>query len=98
LKKSFLALGILGILFILFGTGFALQGDGILMGSPMSGNSFWIYAGAGVVVVGVIMAALGFILGSRRRTPVSTKMVEPNTSGTTSGSSSSDPAQSKPIE
>jgi hypothetical protein len=80
---------------MLFGTGFALQGDGILMGSPMSGNSFWIYAGAGVVVVGVIMAALGFILGSRSRAPVSTKIAKPITTETTSESSSSASTESK---
>ena len=80
---------------MLFGSGFALQGDGILMGSPMSGNSFWIYAGAGVVVVGVIMAALGFILGFRSRAPVSAKMTEPTTSETPGGSSSSASTEAK---
>jgi ABC-type transport system involved in multi-copper enzyme maturation permease subunit len=69
LKRSFLAVGIVGILFILFGTVFALQGDGLIGGSAMTGNPFWIYAGSGVVVVGVILAVLGFVLGSRSRIP-----------------------------
>jgi hypothetical protein len=65
LKGSFLAVVILGILFILFGIVFALQGSGMIGGSAMSGNSFWIYAGSGVAVFGVIIAFLGFYFGSR---------------------------------
>jgi len=95
LKRSFLALVILGIFFVLFGTGFALQGDGIMMGSPMSGNSFWIYAGAGVVVVGIIMAALGFILGSRSQAPVPAKTAESTTSESASGSNTSASTEGK---
>jgi len=76
MKKSYLALGTIGILFILFGTIFALQGNGNIGGSAMSGNSFWIYAGSGVVVVGSIMAFLGFNFGTRKRTSVSAEMKE----------------------
>jgi hypothetical protein len=61
-----LALAIVGILFILFGSVFALQGDGMIGGSAMTGNPFWIYAGAGIAAVGLIMAALGFSFGSRQ--------------------------------
>jgi hypothetical protein len=71
MKRSFIAIGIVGILLILFGTTFALQGDNMIGGSAMSGNSFWIYAGSAIAVVGLIVAALGFVLGSRsRKTPV----------------------------
>ena len=76
MKRSYLALGIIGILFILFGTTFALQGNGNIGGSAMSGNSFWIYAGSGVVVVGLILAVLGFYLGLRKPTSVSAEMKE----------------------
>jgi len=68
LKASFLALEIVGILFILFGIVFALQGDGIIGGSSMSGNSFWIYAGSIIAVVGLVVAVLGFSLGLKTRT------------------------------
>jgi len=73
LKRTFFALGIVGILFILFGTVFALQGNGNIRGSEMSGNSFWIYAGSGVVLIGLMVAILGFYLGSRNRTLTSVK-------------------------
>ena len=65
MKRSFIGIGIFGILLILFGTTFALQGDGMIGGSAMSGNSFWIYAGSAIAIVGLIVAALGFVMGSR---------------------------------
>ena len=83
MTKSYLALGIIGILFILFGTIFALQGNGNIGGSAMSGNSFWIYAGSGVVIVGLIMAFLGFYFGTRKRTSVSAEMKETTPSSQT---------------
>ena len=72
MKASFLALGIVGVLFILFGTVFAFQGNGMIGGSSMSGNSFWIYAGSVIAVVGLILAVLGFSLGFKARTPSTT--------------------------
>ena len=63
-RYSIIAL-LVGILFIIFGTVFALQGDGVIGGSAMSNNSFWIYAGAATAVVGVVIAGLGVFLGSR---------------------------------
>jgi ABC-type transport system involved in multi-copper enzyme maturation permease subunit len=91
LKRSFLAVGIVGVVFILFGTVFALQGDGMIGGSPMTGNPFWIYAGSGVAIVGVILAILGFMLGSRSRTPKKAVADEttPKTGGEPSTTSSS---------
>ncbi len=67
MKGSYLGLGIFGILLIFFGTVFSLQGDGILGGSSMSGNPFWIYAGSVVAVVGLFIAIAGFYLGSKYR-------------------------------
>lgn len=49
----------LGGLAILIGGVWFLQGMGILLGSPMSGQSFWAYAGGGVLVVGVIALWFG---------------------------------------
>jgi hypothetical protein len=72
LKKSFLALRIVGILFVFSGVVSALQGDGLVGGSPMTGNPFWIYAGSGIAIVGAVIALVGFILGSRSRIPTKT--------------------------
>ncbi len=51
----------------LFGAVFGLQGDGIIGGSAMSGNSFWVYAGGVIAVVGLVLAVLGFYLASRKK-------------------------------
>jgi len=64
-----MVLGIVGILLVLFGTGFALQGDGILPGSMMSGVQFWLYAGSAIAVIGVVVAAVGFMMGSMKEKP-----------------------------
>lgn len=53
------AMVIVGILLVLVGVVFALQGDGVIGGSMMSGNSTYIYVGAIVVIIGVIVLALG---------------------------------------
>ncbi|MDG6917042.1 MAG: hypothetical protein JRM85_05555 [Nitrososphaerota archaeon] len=78
MRGSFLGLAIFGIVLLLLGTIFALQGDGMIGGSSMTGVPFWIYAGSVIAVVGVLMAALGFVLASRGKaggatTPVQTK-------------------------
>jgi len=91
LKKSFLALEIVGVLFVFFGAVAALQGDGMIGGSPMSGNPFWIYAGSGVAIVGALVAILGFVLGSRSRVsmkPTANETTE-NAEGSSTTSSSS---------
>lgn len=66
MKRSFMILGIIGILLILFGTVFALQGDGTLPGSAMSGVTFWLYAGSVVLVIGLILAVLGFMMAMKK--------------------------------
>jgi len=58
-------MAIIGILFVLFGTIFAFQGSGNIGGSAMTGVSFWIYAGSGIAVIGLVLVVLGFYLGSR---------------------------------
>lgn len=68
MRGSFLAAGIFGLVLILAGIVFALQGRGMIGGSAMTGNSFWIYAGSGIAVLGIIIAALGFYLGFKSRT------------------------------
>jgi len=53
---------IVGILMVLFGSTFALQGADYLGGSSMTGSMFWLYAGVGIAILGIILflVALGF--------------------------------------
>jgi hypothetical protein len=53
----------LGVVVALFGLLWALQGFGVVGGSPMSNTTTWSIIGPIVVVVGVIIA----VTGARRR-------------------------------
>ncbi|HMA34959.1 MAG TPA: hypothetical protein VKY74_10825 [Chloroflexia bacterium] len=55
-----------GVLVILIGAIFTLQGAGILPGSFMTGQTFWLLVGLGMLVVGAIMGAAGLRLGPFR--------------------------------
>ena len=48
-----------GVLLVLAGVVFTLQGVGILGGSVMSGVTFWAVAGPVIVVAGLVIAAIG---------------------------------------
>lgn len=62
------ALVIVGILVILAGIVMSLQGFNVIGGSAlMSGNPTYIYVGAVVAVVGLVIAVLGF--KSKKATP-----------------------------
>ncbi len=67
MRSSSLGLIIVGVLLLLAGAVFALQGDGIIGGSSMTGVPFWIYAGSVIAIIGVIFVAFGFVLASRTR-------------------------------
>ncbi len=78
MRGSYLGLGVFGVILLLFGTVFALQGDGIIGGSSMTGVPFWIYAGSVIALVGAVIAVLGFALGTKSKadgaaTPVQSK-------------------------
>jgi uncharacterized membrane protein len=60
-------LGVFGLLLLLAGTVFALQGFGVLGGSVMSGSSFWAAAGPVIAVVGLALLAAAARLGRQRR-------------------------------
>jgi hypothetical protein len=60
------ALVIVGIVLLLFGTVFALQGANVLKGSAvMSGNSTYIYVGGALAVIGLILLGVGAMSRSR---------------------------------
>jgi hypothetical protein len=48
-----------GLLLILAGVTFGLQGAGVLGGSAMSGVTFWAVAGPVIAVAGLVLAAAG---------------------------------------
>ncbi|HUJ74530.1 MAG TPA: hypothetical protein VL359_06710 [bacterium] len=54
---------ILGILVILVGVLWLLQGTNVLAGSQMSGHRRWIVIGAGLDVIGIVL----IIIGARMR-------------------------------
>jgi len=60
---------VVGILMLIFGIVFALQGKGTIGGSAMSNNSFWIYAGMVIAIVGVAISVLGAWTGSKSPKP-----------------------------
>lgn len=65
---------IVGILLVLAGLVFALQGAGVIGGSAlMSGNSTYIYVGVVVAIIGLILLALGVMSKSKMTsTPAAT--------------------------
>jgi hypothetical protein len=67
MKTASLVLLVVGILVFLAGVVFALQGDDIIKGSGMTGNPFWISAGTGVAIVGLLITIGGVWMGSRRK-------------------------------
>lgn len=77
MRGSFLGAGVFGIILLLFGTVFALQGEGIIGGSSMTGVPFWIYAGSVIALVGVVIAVLGFALATRSKAGGDTTPVQP---------------------
>ena len=56
---------VVGILLMAIGVVWFFQGIGSLAGSPMTGVSFWSFAGGAVFVVGIIL----LLVGLRRRKP-----------------------------
>ncbi len=51
-------IGVGGVVTVL-GLLFLLQGSGLVHGSPMTNDHFWIYAGALIAIVGVVLLVLG---------------------------------------
>ncbi len=60
-----IALDVVGVLFILVGGLWFLQGINVLGGSVMSGQGQWVVIGGIIAVVGIAL----LVLGNRRRAP-----------------------------
>jgi hypothetical protein len=56
-----------GVILLLLGALWALQGTGLLAGSVMSGQTLWIWIGALVALVGLVFTYRG-LTGGRRQT------------------------------
>jgi hypothetical protein len=56
----------LGVLLILIGAVWGLQGLGVFGGSAMSGKTLWAVVGPIVAVIGVILVVTGLRVPSRR--------------------------------
>jgi hypothetical protein len=55
---------VVGLILLLMGVVFALQGAGDIGGSSvMTGNSIYIYIGGAVALVGIVVLVLGFRSG-----------------------------------
>jgi hypothetical protein len=57
---------VVGVLLILLGALWGLQGLGVVGGSAMSGKTLWALVGPIVAVVGVVLLVTGLRLPSRR--------------------------------
>jgi hypothetical protein len=55
----------LGVVIVLAGLLFTLQGVGVVSGSTMSGTTFWSVAGPVIIVVGLAVAVVGMRGGLR---------------------------------
>jgi hypothetical protein len=59
-------MSILGVVLFLAGATFAFQGANYLGGSSMTGNSFWLYVGAVIAVLGVALLVVAYVRNSRK--------------------------------
>jgi hypothetical protein len=58
------AIGIVGVVVTFFGVVWALQGFGVLGGSPMSNTTTWSIIGPIVALIGIVL-----VIGAFRRKP-----------------------------
>ncbi len=55
----------MGVVLLLAGVTFSLQGANYLGGSSMTGDPFWLYAGAVIAVIGVVLLVVAYFRNSR---------------------------------
>jgi len=75
LKRSALAVLVLGVLVALAGLVFTLQGLGYVgpVGGLMYNNSTWVTNGEITFVIGAVLAIAGIALGRQAQAPMPTK-------------------------
>jgi hypothetical protein len=61
-----IALTVLGLLLVLTGGIWFLQGMNVLLGSPMSGHIQWSYWGTLAAIIGIVL----LVYANRRRRPI----------------------------
>lgn len=71
MRPTFIVLTLIGLLIALAGTVFILQGEGIVgpQSSFMFSNPTWVYQGAAVAAMGLILLIVSLVLGKRKSTP-----------------------------
>lgn len=60
MNRAFVVTLALGVIVALFGLIWALQGFGVLQGSPMSNTTTWSVIGPITVVIGVVLAVFSW--------------------------------------
>ncbi|HYY47836.1 MAG TPA: hypothetical protein VFA17_04040 [Thermoplasmata archaeon] len=60
---------VVGVLIVLMGAVWALQGLGVILGSFMSNNPPWIGIGVATAIVGVLLAVVGIRTGPPAKLP-----------------------------
>jgi hypothetical protein len=60
MRRAFIVTLALGVLVALFGLIWALQGFGVLGGSPMSNTTTWSIIGPITVVIGIVIAVFSW--------------------------------------
>ncbi len=66
MRRVYVATGALGALVAFFGVIWALQGFGVLQGSPMSNTTTWSVIGPITALIGVVVAVLSWRKLSRK--------------------------------
>ncbi len=65
MRTAFVAIGVIALL---VGIVWTLQGTNVLAGSVMSGSTFWLGAGIVLLVVGLVLAGWGARAPSTKKT------------------------------
>ena len=60
MRRTFAATFAVGLLVAVFGLIWALQGFGVLLGSPMSNTTTWSIIGPITVVIGIVIAVFSW--------------------------------------
>ena len=60
MRRTFVATFTVGLILALFGLIWALQGFGVLGGSPMSNTTTWSISGPITVVIGIVIAVFSW--------------------------------------